>query len=131
MSTHNANLVVIESSPRALSARAGGRVHMATRVRVSLLGEDQEFQRMQAAEARDVAANHGFEIEVLFAENNPIVQIQQLFKAVHAEADRRPHAIVAETVTGEGLERVARNATKAGIGWILLNRRVAYLEELI
>ena len=100
------------------------------RVTVSLLAEDQEFQRMQAADARDAAARHGFEVEVLFAENNPVLQIQQLYKAVHAEAERRPYAIVTETVTGEGLERVARNAVKAGIGWILLNRRVAYVEEL-
>ena len=35
-----------------------------------------------------------------------------------------------ETVTGEGLERVARNAADAGVGWVLLNRRVTYLDEL-
>ncbi len=98
---------------------------------VSLLADDQEFQRLQAADAREAAFLHGLEVEVLFAENNPIVQIQQLFKAVHADPVSRPCAIVTETVTGEGLERVARNAVKAGIGWILINRRVAYLGELI
>ena len=35
-----------------------------------------------------------------------------------------------ETVVGEGLERVARAATAAGVGWILINRRVSYLEAL-
>jgi ABC-type sugar transport system substrate-binding protein len=100
------------------------------RITVSLLAEDQEFQRLQAADARDAAARDDLEVQVLFAENQPVVQIQQLFKAIHACPDERPAAIVVETVTGEGLERVARNAVKAGVGWILLNRRVPYVAEL-
>ena len=35
-----------------------------------------------------------------------------------------------QSVTGEGLERVARNAVRSKIGWILLNRRVDYIDEL-
>jgi ribose transport system substrate-binding protein len=103
---------------------------MSARLVVSLLAADQEFQQLQAADARESAARHGLEVEVAFAENNPVVQIQQLYKAVHAPAEERPAAIVVETVTGEGLERVARNAVKAGVGWVLLNRRVPYLQEL-
>src|SRR5438067_11198964 len=101
------------------------------RVIVALLAEDQEFQRLQAEEAREAGAHHDLEVEVLFAQNNPIIQIQQLFRAVHAPPESRPCAIVTETITGEGLERVARNAVKSGIGWILINRRVPYLAELI
>jgi ABC-type sugar transport system substrate-binding protein len=100
------------------------------RVFVSLLAQDQEFQRLQAADATETAAHHGLDVEIAFAENNGVVQIQQLFKAIHAPAEERPRAIVVETVTGEGLERVARNAVRAGVGWILLNRRVPYLAEL-
>jgi ABC-type sugar transport system substrate-binding protein len=37
---------------------------------------------------------------------------------------------VVETVTGEGLERVARSAARAGIGWVLINRDAAYSDEL-
>jgi len=51
------------------------------------------------------------------AEGNAVVQIHQLSACVHAPGERRPAAIVVETVVGEGLERVARNAVKAGIGW--------------
>jgi ABC-type sugar transport system substrate-binding protein len=100
------------------------------RLVASFLSRDQEFQVLQAEDARSAAARHGFEIEVLFADMNPVVQIQQLFRFIHLPKDERPAAIVAETVTGEGLERVARNAAQAGIGWVLLNRKVAYLEEL-
>jgi ribose transport system substrate-binding protein len=91
---------------------------------------DHEFQRFQAEDARSAAARQGFDLEVVFADNSAILQIQQLYKAIHRPAGQRVKAIVVETVVGEGLERVARAAAQAGIGWILINRRVSYLEEL-
>lgn len=100
------------------------------RVLASFLSRDQEFQVLQAKDAEQAAARHGLELEVLFADNNAIEQIQQLFRQIYLLPEQRPAAIVVETVTGEGLERVARNAAQAGIGWVLLNRRVAYVEEL-
>ena len=103
---------------------------MAAKVVVGLLSDKQEFQLMQAAAAREAAASAGLEVEVLFADNNAVVQIHQLFRHVHAPEGERPAAIVVETVTGEGLERVARNAVRAGLGWVLINRSVGYLEAL-
>jgi ribose transport system substrate-binding protein len=67
---------------------------------------------------------------VLFADGNAVLQIQQLFRFVRLLEAERPAAIVVETVTGEGLERVARNAVGVGIGWVLLNRQVPYLDAL-
>lgn len=96
----------------------------------SFLSADQEFQVMQAADAKLAAERAGLDLEALFAENNAVVQIQQLFRFIHAPDEERPAAIIVETVVGEGLERVARNAARAGIGWILLNRRVTYLDAV-
>lgn len=100
------------------------------RALVSLLTDQQEYQRLQAADATATAALQDLDVDVVFADNNGVVQIQQLFRAIHAAAGERPAAIIVETVTGEGLERVARAAVKAGVGWILLNRRVPYLAAL-
>jgi ribose transport system substrate-binding protein len=100
------------------------------KVLVALLNEEQEFQQLQAKDARDAAARLGLEAEVVFAEGHAVVQIQQLFRRIHAPEGERPAAIVVEAATGEGLERVARNAVKAGIGWILVNTRVAYVDAL-
>ena len=72
----------------------------------------------------------GVTLDVAFAENNAVVQIQQVFERVHRAEGERPRAIVLHSVTGEGLQRVARNAVGSGIGWIVLNRRVGYVEEL-
>lgn len=99
------------------------------KVVVALLNAEQEFQQLQAKDARECAARLKLDVEVVFAEGHAVVQIQQLFKHIHAPEAERPVAIVVEAATGEGLERVARNAVAAGIAWILVNARVAYVEE--
>jgi len=99
------------------------------RIVVGLLSEDQEFQRLQGSDARAAGKRHGLDIEVVYAANNSVVQIQQLFNHIN-RPQGRPIAIIVETVAGEGLERVARAATDAGIGWILINRHVPYIEVL-
>jgi ABC-type sugar transport system substrate-binding protein len=97
---------------------------------VALLSADQEFQRFQADDARGAASANSLQIEIVFAEGSAILQIQQLYKFVHRLPGERPFAIVVEPVVGEGLERVARAAAQAGIGWMLINCRVPYLETL-
>src|SRR6185312_9470380 len=114
------------SSGRPARKPQGGR----PKVVLGLLDEGQEFQRMQAEDARSAAEEGGLDVEILYAENNAVVQIQQLYQVVNAPADRRPSVVIVHTVAGEGLERLARTAVRAGIGWILLNRRVDYLDEL-
>jgi ABC-type sugar transport system substrate-binding protein len=99
------------------------------RVVVALLNAEQEFQQLQAKDARESAARLELDVDVSFAEGHAVVQIQQLFKHIHAPEAERPAAIVVEAATGEGLERVARNAATAGIGWILVNARVAYVDQ--
>jgi ABC-type sugar transport system substrate-binding protein len=103
---------------------------MAAKVVVALLNEEQEFQQVQAEDARAVGARLGLEVEVHFAQGHAVVQIQQLFKHIHADAGARPLALVVEPAAGEVLERVARNAGKAGVGWILINSRSPYLDAL-
>jgi ribose transport system substrate-binding protein len=100
------------------------------KVVVALLNADQEFQQLQALDARETGARLKLDVEVTFAEGHAVVQIQQLFKHIHAPEADRPAVIVVEPATAEGLERVARNAVKAGIGWVLVAARVAYVDEL-
>jgi ABC-type sugar transport system substrate-binding protein len=100
------------------------------RIVVGLLSEQQEFQRMQAENAARAAEGTGFDLQVLYAADSPILQIQQLYKVIHIPPEQRPFAILVETVVGEGLERVARAAVGAGIGWVLLNHTVPYILAL-
>jgi len=103
---------------------------MKRKIVVSLLTKDQEFQRMQAADAERAAARAGFDIELVYANNNTALQQERLFHFVHSPERARPAAIVAQTVSGDGLPRVARDAVKAGIGWVLLSTDAPYVESL-
>jgi inositol transport system substrate-binding protein len=103
---------------------------MKASVVVSLLSSAQEFQIMQAADARAAGQRTGLDVELVFSENNAIQQIQQLYSFIHAPEDRRPAALVVEAVTSEGMERLARNALKAGIAWVGQQWRTEYLATL-
>jgi ABC-type sugar transport system substrate-binding protein len=92
---------------------------------VSLLSSVQEFQVMQAADARAAGQRTGLEVEVVFAENNAIQQIHQLYSFIHLPEDQRPAAILVEAVSVDGMERVARNALKSGIAWVVQQWRTA------
>ena len=100
------------------------------RVIVALLTKEQEYQAMQAGDAERASARAGIDVEVVYARNNAALQVEQLSQYVRKPEGSRPAAIVAQSVAGEALERVARDAVKAGIGWVLLNRDAAYVDVL-
>ena len=100
------------------------------RLVASFFTRDQEFHVLQVADVRAAAGRCRFEVEVLDAGDNPVLQIQQLFRVIHAPVEERPLALIVQTRVPDGLERVARNAIEAGIGWVLLNRTAGYLETL-
>jgi ribose transport system substrate-binding protein len=103
---------------------------MAETFVVSLTSAEQEYQVLQGEDAGQAGRRLGADVRVHFAEDNAVLQIQQLFASVHAPAGERPAALLVHTRVPDGLERVARNAAKAGISWILLNRTAPYLEAL-
>jgi ABC-type sugar transport system substrate-binding protein len=103
---------------------------MGERIVVCLTSAEQEYQALQGEDAKSAGRRLAAEVEVLFAEDNAVLQIQQLFHFVHAPEAERPAALVLHTRVPDGLERVARNAVRAGIGWLLLNRTAPYIESL-
>jgi|SRR5262245_18347714 len=101
---------------------------MPERIVVSLPEGGNEYQRLQASDAQATAARLGLEVEVLDAENNAVLQIQQLFKPIHSS--ERPRALVVEPVALEGMERLATKAAAASIGTAILNCTVPYIDGL-
>ncbi len=69
-------------------------------------------------------------MQLVYADIDPINQSQQLLKAIQSSSQSRPDAIIVEPVGVAGLPRVARAAALAGIGWVVVNWDVDYLEEL-
>lgn len=100
------------------------------KILVSLTTLDNDYQIEQAADAHDAALRLGVELQLLSADNDPITQSQQLLKVIQSSSGSRPDAIIVEPVGETGLLRVARAAAQAGIGWIVVNWDVDYLEEL-
>ena len=97
---------------------------------VSLTTNDNDYQTEQARAAEQAARQCNVDLQILYADNDAINQSTQILKAVQAEADERPHAIVFEPVGGTALPQVARAAVNAGIGWAVLNRDANYIPEL-
>jgi ABC-type sugar transport system substrate-binding protein len=96
---------------------------------VSLTTHDNDYQVEQAAVAEHTANRLGVEIEILYAENDAIQQSQQLLRIIQSSASL-PAGIIFEPVGATGLPQVARAAAAAGVGWVVLNRRVEYLSDL-
>jgi len=100
------------------------------KVLISLTTLDNDYQIEQAADAHDAALRLGVELQLVNADNDPITQSQQLLKVIQSSSEFRPNAIIVEPVGGAGLPRVARAAAQAGIGWVVVNWDVTYLEDL-
>jgi len=100
------------------------------RVVVSLLSKEQDFQALQAADAQVAASRASVEIDFVYAKNNSRLQIEQLYHFINRAKNDRPAGIIAQTVAADGLPRVAQDAARAAVGWVLLNRDAEYVGAL-
>src|SRR5436305_1785001 len=97
---------------------------------VSLTNRDNDYQMEQATDAEQTAQRLGVDIQILDAENDAILQSQQLLKIIQSNTEAHPDGIIFEPVGGTAMPQVARAAAAAGIGWVVLNREVEYINEL-
>lgn len=93
---------------------------------VSLVTNDNDYQREQASAAEKMAQRLGVNIEIIYSDGDSINQSQQLLRAIQSPPGSRPHGIVFEPA-GTALAQVARAAASAGIAWAVLNCEVDYL----
>ena len=97
---------------------------------VSLTTRDNDYQAEQAAAAQEFAARLNIDLELLYAENDAILQSQQLLKIIQSSTDPHPDGIIFEPVGGTAMPQVARACASAGIAWVVLNREVDYIADL-
>ncbi len=97
---------------------------------VSLTNNDNDYQQEQAAAAEQAARRLGVEVKIIHANNDALAQSQQLLHYVQDSGVARPDAIMFEPAGGTAFPQVARAATAAGIGWVVLNHEVDYVLEL-
>ena len=97
---------------------------------VSLTTRDNDYQMEQAAAAEEAAQHFGADLQILDAENDAILQSQQLLKVIQSNTEPHPDGIIFEPVGGTAMPQVARAAAAAGIAWVVLNREVEYISDL-
>jgi ABC-type sugar transport system substrate-binding protein len=96
---------------------------------VSLPGENRYLMEQTAA-AQAAARRLGVNLRVLNAHSEPVAQSQQLLEVIQAPTASRPAAVIVEPAAQTGLPRVAEAAVAAGVGWVVSNARVDYMEHL-
>jgi ribose transport system substrate-binding protein len=97
---------------------------------VSLTNNDNDYQQEQAAAAEKAARRLGVDVKIIHANNDAVAQSQQLLQYVQDSSVARPDAIMFEPAGGTAFPQVARAAAGAGIGWVVLNHEVDYIQEL-
>ena len=101
-----------------------------TRFLLSVTNEDNDFQIEQVNGARRAATRCGADLEILCAEDDGILQSQQLLERIQGAVETRPNVIIFEPAGSTTLPQAARAAAAAGIGWIVLSRDADYISEL-
>lgn len=97
---------------------------------INLMTRDNDFQLAQAAAAEQAASRLDVNVEIDYADSDPITQSTQLLKIIQADPATHPAAILFQPISGIALPQAARAAAAAGIGWVVLNRYADYLSEL-
>jgi ribose transport system substrate-binding protein len=98
-------------------------------VLLSLVTDDNDYQREQASAAQAAANQAGVDLRVIYAGGDAITQTKQLLAAVQAPAGDRPNAIIVEPA-GTSMPHVAKAAVLQNIGWVVVNRSAEYVGEL-
>jgi ABC-type sugar transport system substrate-binding protein len=98
------------------------------RIIVALPDQQNEFQLLQAEDARATAARLGFELEILDAKANPVHQVHEVLKALHSEP--RPTAVIVEPLATDVMESVARKTGSLGVAWVMMNSSLRTLDGL-
>lgn len=96
---------------------------------VSLITDDNDYQRQQASAAQETAARLGVDLQIFFAKNDAIYQSQQLLEVVQAR-DTAVNGILVEPAGRTAFPKVAQAAVTSGIAWVVLNCEADYLTEL-
>src|SRR5580704_3542429 len=97
---------------------------------VSLTNNENDYQQEQAAAAEKAARRLGVDLQIVYADNDAVLQSQQLLHFIQGAAASRPDAIVFEPAGGTAFPQVARAAIAADIGWVVLNHDADYLKQL-
>jgi len=99
------------------------------KILLSLITEKNDYQREQATAARREADRLGVQLEIVYADSDPLRQSSQLLDVIFGKGVEKPDIILCAP-TGTSMSQVAQAAVSAGIGWVVLNRDADYMTDL-
>jgi ribose transport system substrate-binding protein len=87
-----------------------------------------DYQRAHAATAEAAAQRYGVMLEIIYAGNDAVNQVQQILTAIQ----RKNHGfdIVITEPVGTGMASVAETAVKMGLTWCVVNCEADYVSRL-
>lgn len=100
------------------------------RLLLSVPNDSNDYQIEQVKSARQAAARAGMDLDVCYAQDDGILQSQQLLEHIQRSLEGRPTAVIFEPAGSTALPHVARAAAAEGIGWVVLSREADYIAEL-
>ena len=95
---------------------------------LSVTNDTNDYQIEQVHAARQAAARVPADLDIVYAQDDGIMQSQQLLDRIQSTAGPRPNAIIFEPAGSTTLPQVARVAAAAGIGWVVLSRDADYIK---
>src|SRR5580698_2430898 len=96
---------------------------------VSLITNENDYQRQQAASAQQAAGRLGIDLDILFAGNDAIQQSQQLLDVVQSHRNE-VDGILVEPAGRTAFPKIAQAAVASGIAWVVMNCDAEYLREV-
>jgi len=81
-----------------------------------------DYQDLLREDCVLAAMRHSLLLRVFSADDDPDRQVRQIHEAIASSPSSRPIAVLVSPVRESALLTVAHEATRAGIGWVLLNR---------
>jgi serine/threonine-protein kinase len=101
-----------------------------TQVGLFLRALDNDYQYLQREDCLSAARRFGFSMREVVGHNDADVQRRQIAECLREPGATRPTVFLVNPVDEAALRHVSREAARAGIGWVMLNRTADYLDEL-
>jgi ribose transport system substrate-binding protein len=103
---------------------------MVGSIRLFLRTAENDYQQQLKEEALREGKRTGFAVEVESAQDDAGRQVAQITAAIEKASVGNLVAVLVAPVRDDNLPPTVRAAAEAGVEWVLLNREVAFIEEM-